>query len=88
MNALSKGSNTISVSLSQSQEASTVLDFFVSMLHRIQNDFMHGGLKWQVLVGSGDGFISYEEAKFKKLEPWIRNKNTNDIVAIDMFLEL
>ena len=88
VNARTNGSNTISVSLSQAQEASTVLDFFLSMLHRIQNDFMHGGLKWQVLVGSGAGFVSYEEAKANKLEPWIGNKKTNDDLAIDKFLEL
>lgn len=83
-----KGSGIISITLTEQTEANMVLNFFLSMMRRVQNEFMHGGLHWQVWVQGGDSFVELEKAKQQQLEPWIMKPKHTDSARIDKLLDL
>ena len=82
------GKNKINVTLSSVVGASMTLDFFLSMMRRIQNDFMHNGLNWQIWVEDGDKFVKHEDAKTRRVEPWVQKHKSSDSDAIDRFLDM
>jgi len=79
--SLEKKGDLIELTVTENGKVSAAhcLSIVLSMLRKLNEDVMHGGLLWQLVFDRG---VSYETAKQSKLQPWFSAGNEDSVKKV------